>query len=86
MRIICRYCENDDLVKNGLSENGIRRYRCNDCKKSFQTEYSQNAWKPGIKEQIEKQPLNSSGVKNISRNLKISETTVISDLKKILRK
>ena len=37
----------------------------------------------GIKEQIEKQTLNSSGVIDISRNLGISENTVISELKKI---
>ena len=84
IKIICRHCGNDDLVKNGHSENGTQRYRCNYCKKSFQTEYSYNARKPGVKEQIEKQTLNSSGVRDISRNLEISKNTVISDLKKKL--
>ena len=85
IKIICRHCGSDDLVKNGHSENATQRYRCSHCKKSFQTEYSYNAWKPGVKEQIEKQTLNSSGVRDISRNLGISKNTVIADLKKKLQ-
>lgn len=83
-KIICRHCGSDDLVKNGHSENQTQRYRCKHCKKSFQTEYSYNAWNPGVKEQIEIQTLNSSGVRDISRNLEISKNTVISELKKKL--
>ena len=41
-----------------------------------------NACRPGVKEQIEKQTLNSSGVRDISRNLGIAKGTVISELKK----
>ncbi|MGE0083153.1 MAG: IS1-like element transposase [Desulfococcaceae bacterium] len=86
IKIFCPHCGKDDLVKNGHSENGTQRYRCNQCKKSFQTAYSYNARRPGIKEQIGKQTLNSSGVRDISRNLSISRNTVISELKKKLRR
>ena len=82
IQIKCRYCESADLVKNGRSENGKQRYLCNNCKKSFITEYSHNAWKPGVKERIEAQTLNSAGVRDISGNLEISKSTVISELKK----
>jgi len=81
-KIICPKCGNDDLVKNGLSGTGAQRYRCKDCGKTFQSDYSYNACRPGIKEQIELQTLNSSGVRDISRNLGISKSTVISELKK----
>ena len=82
IQINCRHCGCDDLVRNGHSPNGRQRYRCNNCKKSFRSEYSYNACKPGVKEQIEKQTLNSSGVRDISRNPEISKNTVISELKK----
>jgi len=82
IQIICRYCGSKDLVKNGHSGNGTQRYRCNNCKKSFRTEYSCNARKPGVKEQIGKQTLNSSGIRDTGRNLEISKNTVISELKK----
>ncbi|MCI5159705.1 MAG: hypothetical protein D3906_15010 [Candidatus Electrothrix sp. AUS1_2] len=48
----------------------------------FQHEYRYNAWKPGVKNQIEERPLNSSGIRDISRNLSSSRNTVLSKLKK----
>ncbi|NJK82934.1 MAG: IS1 family transposase, partial [Saprospiraceae bacterium] len=32
----CPSCSGADLVKNGHSENGMQRYRCKGCGKSFQ--------------------------------------------------
>ena len=84
IEIRCRRCGADDSVKNGRSENGTRRYRCNECGGNFQNEYSYNAWKPGVKGRIETQTLNNSGVGDIGRNLGISKNTVISELKKKL--
>ena len=78
----CVYCQDTDLVKNGHSENGTQRWRCKHCRKSFQLVYSYHARKPGVKEQITELTLNSSGVRDISRILKISQNTVISELKK----
>ena len=78
----CRYCHGDDLVKNGHAENGTQRYRCNTCRRSFQLDYRYNAWKKGIKDQIDTLTLNSSGVRDIGRSLKISANTVVAHLKK----
>lgn len=86
IEITCRYCGADDIAKNGRSENGAQRYCCGGCGRSFQHEYTYNAWKPGVKEQIEKQTLNSSGIRDIGRNLGISPNTVVSELKKKLRR
>jgi len=80
--IKCRHCQNEDLTKNGHRSNGTQRWRCKTCKKSFQLDYTYNAHKVGVKEQILVQTLNSSGVRDISRNLKIAKGTVIADLKK----
>lgn len=80
--VSCLYCQSTDLVKNGHSENGTQRWRCNQCKKSFQLDYSYNARKPGVKEQITELTLNGSGVRDIGRILGISPNTVVSDLKK----
>ena len=81
-QIICPYCEQTDLVKNGHSENGTQRYRCKGCKKSFQLDYSYQAWQPKMKEKIDEQTLNSSGVRDTARVLNINKNTVISHLKK----
>ena len=76
------HCESSDLQKNGHSENGTQRWLCTNFRKSFQLTYSYNARKPGVKEQIIELTLNSSGVRDIGRTLKISNNTVISELKK----
>jgi len=80
--IQCPHCESSNLQKNGHSENDTQRWFCTDCRKSFQLIYRYNAHKPGIKEQIVIMTLNSSGVRDISRNLHINKNTVIAELKK----
>ena len=82
IHIACPYCQRENLVKNGHSENGTQRYRCNSCKRSFQWEYTYQAWQPGTKEQIEAQTLIGSGVRDISRTLGIAKNTVSAALKK----
>jgi len=80
--IQCPHCSSSDLQKNGHSENNTQRWRCLNCRKSFQLTYRYNARKPGVKEQIIELTLNSSGVRDIGRILKISNNTVVSELKK----
>ena len=80
--ILCPQCNGSDLTKNGHSENGTQRWRCNLCGKSFQLDYRYNARKPGVKESIVEMTLNGSGVRDIGRVLKISMGTVTSELKK----
>ena len=83
--IRCPDCDGEKNCKNGHSRNGSQRYLCQNenCKtKSFQLDYKYNAHKRGIKEQIEEQNMNSSGVRDISRNLKIAPKTVTEYLKK----
>jgi transposase len=83
--IICPFCKHDDLVKNGHDKSGTQRWRCNHCKKCFQPAYKYKARKPGIKEAIIQQTLNISGVRDISRNLKINRNTAVAVLKKTLK-
>ena len=78
----CSHCTSNDLVKNGKSENGTQRWRCNKCKKSFRLAYRYNARKQGMREKIIELTLNSSGVRDISRVLKVHRDTVTSVLKK----
>ena len=78
----CPHCQSNDLVKNGKSPNGTQRWSCNRCRKSFRFDYCYNACKQGIKEKIIELTLNSSGVRDISRVLKINKNTVCAVLKK----
>ena len=83
--IKCPTCEGTHICKNGHSENGTQRWKClnEDCERaSFQLTYTYNAHKHGVKEQIDEQTLNSSGVRDIARNLSINKNTVYNHLKK----
>jgi transposase-like protein len=80
--IHCPHCFSSDLQKNGKSCTGEQRWHCNKCKKYFQRSYRYNARKQGIKEDIIEMTLNSSGVRDIGRVLKISKDTVCAVLKK----
>lgn len=80
--ITCPHCDSCDLVKNGHRPNGDQRWRCKPCGKSFQLNYRYKANNHGIAEQIDEQTLNSSGVRDIARNLGINKNTVVNRLKK----
>ena len=83
IEVACRYCKKaDDVVKRGYSTSGKQRYQCRLCGRYFQLDYVYNAHKPGVKEQVVEITMNSSGMNDISRVLKISLNTVIKTLKK----
>jgi len=81
----CPVCGGTDVSKNGTNRNEVQRYLCNarECAgKSFMLEYRNNGCKPGIEKQIINMTTNASGIRDISRNLKISTDKVMSTLKK----
>jgi len=81
----CPVCGGTDVSKNGISRNDKQRYLCNakECGgKSFMLEYRNNGCKPGIEKEIIEMTSNASGIRDISRNLKISTDKVMSTLKK----
>jgi len=80
--IHCSKCSSSNIHKNGIRPTGIQYWRCKDCRHNFQLDYIYNARKAGIKEKIIEMTLNSSGVRDISRVLKINKRTVISELRK----
>jgi insertion element IS1 protein InsB len=81
INVACVDCHSEDVVKNGTQSN-CQRYWCQECGRSFQLHYHQNIMNPGVREKISEMAINGSGVRDISRVLSISKTTVIKELKK----
>ena len=80
--VVCTHCQQaKKVIRHGKAKTGHQRYLCKHCNKSFQLEYSYNGNQPGIHERIITMTMNSAGVRDISRILKISPTTVITHLK-----
>ena len=84
IKVLCPDCGSDDVVRNGFC-NGRQRVLCRNkvCSRStFQLEYTYNAYKPGVKQQIVDMAMNGSGVRDTGRVLNVSKDTVTSVLKK----
>ncbi len=71
-KLSCRYCASTDLQKNGKNQQSKQCYRCKYCKRSFILNYTYNAYKTGVREQIDEMLLNSSGTRDIGRVLNSS--------------
>ena len=81
----CPYCQSTNVVKNGKSKQGKQRYRCRntEClRSSFILDYANHGYKPEVKQKISEMVTNGSGVRDTARVLKISASTVMSELKK----
>lgn len=86
--VTCPNCGGIHITKSGLNAHGTQRYRCQDpcCPtKTFMTDYRYRAYGPGIKAQVVEMAINSSGIRDTARVLKINKNTVVSTLKKSLR-
>ena len=81
----CPKCSSTNISHNGMSPHGVQRYLCNNKKcigKSFMLDYTYNGSKPGIDEQIIQMSVNASGIRDISRVLRVSTQKVMDTLKK----
>jgi transposase-like protein len=83
----CSHCQSEEVIRHGKSSNGKQRFRCLNAECPYQT-FSLNLAYPGrkqeVKQQIVEMTLNGSGVRDISRVLRVSSATVIQELKKNL--
>lgn len=81
----CPHCQSDQVIRGGKTKTGKQRYKCQnvECPRySFQLDLTYHGRSPEVKDRIIEMALNGSGIRDTARVLKISPTTVISELKK----
>jgi IS1 family transposase len=76
-KITCPRCASLHIKKNGISANGKQRYCCHDCHRQFITRYSYQGCIPFVRSLIVPMTLNGSGIRDISRVLRVSINTVL---------
>ena len=82
-KVICKYC-GGVCWKSGVEKTtGKQRYRCRQCRKSQQAQYSYNAYAPNLDQNIVCLTKEGVGILGTARLLGISPTTLISRIKKI---
>lgn len=85
VEVVCPLCKTKKVVKFGLNRQGKQRYQCKHevCpKNTFILSYKNKGCLPDVKAKIIDMALNGSGIRDTSRVLAISMTTVLSELKK----
>ena len=85
VEVVCPLCKTKTVVKFGLNRQGKQRYQCKNkacSKNTFILTYENKGFLPEVKEKIIEMALNGSGIRDTSRVLDISITTVLSELKK----
>ena len=83
--IPCPDCHGSDVVKHGKTPDDKQRFLCQnqDCNRgTFILDYSAVGRLPETKKRIMDMALNGSGIRDTSRVLGVSPTTVINELKK----
>lgn len=81
----CKYCDQDTCIKKG-KRNGIQRYHCKACNKSFQDIYSYRAYNSGIDLMLVRLLKEGCGVRGIARIMNISCGTVLSRMLKLAKR
>jgi transposase-like protein len=81
----CPYCQSTTVIKAGKQANGTQRYRCQNeqcTRRIFLLQYQDCGRIPEIRRQVVDMAINGSGIRDTTRVLRSSPTTVIAVLKK----
>lgn len=79
--ITCPRCSFRNIVRNGTTANQKQRYRCKACRRQFITDYIYRACMPSVRQLVLPRTMNASAIRDISRVLRISPTTVLALIK-----
>jgi transposase-like protein len=82
VKLKCYHCGSDQLVRNGLTQNGKQRYLCSDCGRTSRENPQPNGYTEEQREQILRAYHERSSLRGLSRTFGVSRNTVTSWLKK----
>lgn len=85
IELLCPRCNSEKVIFSGYNytkTGRTQRLKCQCCGSKFQDSYQLSSYKAGVKEQIIEMLHNGSGVRDISRVLKVGTETVLKEVKK----
>jgi len=80
--IKCRFCQNDQVVKNGRYKNGVQNHLCRACGKQFRENPKPRKHPPEFREMILKAYQERMSLRGIRRAFGVAPKTVIEWAKK----
>jgi len=75
LNIECNHCKSNNIILNGWKREK-QMCKCKDCNKSFQLDYTYNACKSEVKDEIINYIQNNEGIRKTARILKVNKKTV----------
>lgn len=78
----CPYCQGTDMVRHGTPPEGKLRSRCRACperRRTFLLEYTYAGQPSDVKRHIVDMALHASGMRDTTRVLHVSPTTVLKE-------
>ena len=84
--IDCPRCKEKKVVKNGRTKNKKQQYYCKNCLYSFIENYTYQAYKSDVNQNIIQLTKEGLGIRSTARILRISTTTVLKRILTIAQK
>jgi insertion element IS1 protein InsB len=84
LTVQCRFCESENIRKNGHAPNGKQRYQCMNCSRFFCENPSSPAYSEERKAEILRAYQERSSLRGLTRTFGVSRNTVKAWLKKNL--
>ncbi len=75
--IACPSCSALNVVKNGTTANRKQKYLCRSCRRQFIRDYTYQGCRSEVRRLIVPMTLNGSGIRDITRVLRVSINTVL---------
>ena len=82
LRITCRHCGSENVVRNGMTSNSKQRFLCKDCGRNSRENPQPNGYTDEKREEILRAYQERSSLRGLSRTFGVSRNTVTSWLEK----
>jgi transposase-like protein len=82
VKVSCRHCGSENIIRNGMTSNGKQRYECNDCGRRSRENPGTNEYPPERKAEILLAYQERSSLRGLQRTFGVSRQTVTKWLKK----
>jgi transposase-like protein len=82
IKLTCRHCGSENIVRNGLTANNKQRFLCHDCGKCSRENPQPNGYSEEEREEILRAYDERSSLRGLTRTFGVSRNTVSSWLKK----
>ena len=82
VKILCRHCQSDEVIKFGFTEKGTPRFRCHACQRTFCLEPDPRTMTPEREALILAAYQERPSMRGIARIFSISRNTLSQLLKK----